>query len=106
MSIIKIADRYPCPGPRFIKLGPASGEEFRDTWLKKTLHKSSELTIDLDGTDGYGSSFLEESFGGLVRSGEFSDDVILGIKFITTEEPELEEEILDYITDAINDRDG
>ena len=25
------------------------------------------LTVDLDGGYGYGSSFLEESFGGLVR---------------------------------------
>ncbi|EEM8546930.1 DUF4325 domain-containing protein [Salmonella enterica] len=99
MKILKVASRYPCPGPRFKKLGPASGEEFRD-WVEKELKHSPDLTIDLDGTEGYGSSFLEECFGGLIRRG-VSPDKVRGIKFISEEEPELVDEINEYIEDAI-----
>lgn len=99
MKIIKVADRYPCPGPRFKKLGPASGEEFRE-WIEKELKHSPDLTINLDGTEGYGSSFLEECFGGLIRYGN-DPDLVRGIKFISEEEPELIDEIKEYIEDAI-----
>ncbi len=99
MKIIKVASRYPCPGPRFKKLGPASGEEFRG-WIEKELKHSPELTIDLDGTEGYGSSFLEECFGGLIRRG-IDPQIIKKIKFISEEEPELIDEITEYIDDAI-----
>jgi len=99
MTIIKVATRYPSPGPRFKVLGPSSGEEFRD-WLVTELEKGKELTVDLDGTEGYGSSFLEESFGGLIRLG-FDPDLVFGIKIISNEEPELIDEIKGYIKDAI-----
>lgn len=99
MKIIKVADRYPCPGPRFKKLGPASGEEFRE-WIEKELKHSPDLTINLDGTEGYGSSFLEECFGGLIRYNN-DPDLVRGIKFISEEEPELIDEVKEYIEDAI-----
>lgn len=106
MKTIKIADRYPCPGPRYIKLGPASGEEFRKNWLSKELKRDSDLTVDLDGTVGYGSSFLEEAFGGLIREDGFDNEIVLGIKLISNEEPELIDEIKGYITDAIEEMNG
>ncbi|EGR1040972.1 STAS-like domain-containing protein [Vibrio cholerae] len=104
MKTIRIADRYPCPGPRYKRLGPASGQEFRESWLSKELRRSSELTVDLDGTVGYGSSFLEEAFGGLIREDHFPQEVVLGIRFISNEEPELIEEIKEYIQDAIDEQ--
>lgn len=106
MKTIKVADRYPCPGPRYIKLGPASGEEFRNSWLCKELKHSSELTVDLDGTVGYGSSFLEEAFGGLIREDNLPENVVLGIQFISLEEPELIDEITEYIQEAIEEKNG
>ncbi|TKU30715.1 DUF4325 domain-containing protein [Citrobacter sp. wls758] len=104
MKTIKVADRYPCPGPRFKKLGPASGEEFRE-WIEKELKHSPDLVINLDGTEGYGSSFLEECFGGLIRNNN-DPDIIKGIKFISEEEPELIDEINEYIEDAIRMHHG
>lgn len=101
MNTIRVADRYPCPGPRFKKLGPASGEEFRE-WVIKELEKSSDLTINLDGTEGYGSSFLEECFGGLIRNG-YDPRIVRAICFISNEEPELIDEINEYIEDAVAD---
>jgi len=40
---------------------------FRDEFLYPALKESDEVKVDLDGTLGYGSSFLEEAFGGLIR---------------------------------------
>lgn len=99
MKLIKVANRYPCPGPRFIKLGPSSGEEFKK-WIVSEIQKDPNLTIDLDGTEGYGSSFLEEAFGGLVRE-NVDINIVKNIKFISKEEPELIDEIHEYIEDEI-----
>lgn len=104
MNTIRVADRYPCPGPRFKRLGPASGEEFRE-WVVKELEKSPNLTINLDGTEGYGSSFLEECFGGLIRNG-YDPKIVRAISFISNEEPELIDEINEYIEDAVAEQGG
>jgi len=37
--------------------------------LIPALKEYEKVIVDLDGTSGYGSSFLEEAFGGLVRKG-------------------------------------
>lgn len=101
--MIKVSDRYPCPGPRYKRLGPSSGEEFRE-WLLKELSRDHELEVNLDDTEGFGSSFLEEAFGGLVREG-VSMEIIKGIKFVSDEEPELIEEIQEYIDDELAKRE-
>ncbi|MBR0041777.1 MAG: STAS-like domain-containing protein [Bacteroides sp.] len=71
-SRINIAkDFSPILGGRFIKLGPHSGEEFYNTLLKdaylKAIEEGTQLIIELDGTKGYPSSFLDASFGELAR---------------------------------------
>ena len=55
------------PGFRFRRLGPNSGEEFRDRFLVEPLRAGKSVIVELDGVRGYGSSFLEEAFGGVVR---------------------------------------
>jgi hypothetical protein len=101
MSTINIATdftRY--PAGRYAKYGNASGETFRETLLVPMLQKGEQLKIVLDGTIGYGSSFLEEAFGGLIRKG-FSPSVISEqIEFISTEDPTIPIEILEYVKDA------
>lgn len=69
---IKIVEEYTDkPGARYESQGPNSGEKFRDEILYpkfiESLKFNENLTVDLDGGYGYGSSFLEEAFGGLVR---------------------------------------
>jgi hypothetical protein len=65
------------PGPRYERDGPYSGEQFREAILVPALRSAQErdtvLTVVLDGVAGYGSSFLEEAFGGLVRAGFASE---------------------------------
>lgn len=53
------------PGGRFRVHGPKSGEEFRDDVLLPLLQEFNHITIDLTGASGFGSSFLDESFGEL-----------------------------------------
>ncbi len=72
------------PGPRYWRLGVNSGEEFRNNVLIPTLQKAKEnhakVIVNLDGTMGYGASFLEESFGGAVREGYHIDENTLELE--------------------------
>lgn len=72
MIEIKIAkDFSDSPGGRYINEGPHSGEQFRDEILVPKFLKAKEtnekLKVDLDGTFGYATSFLDEAFGGLAE---------------------------------------
>jgi STAS-like domain of unknown function (DUF4325) len=53
------------PGPRRSNQGPFSGEAFRKVLLR-ALKEADYVTVDLDGTNGIGSSFIDEAFGGLI----------------------------------------
>lgn len=72
-KIINIAAEFSkTPGGRYRTDGPASGEEFRESVLIPALRENATIVIELDGTRGYPSSFLEEAFGGLVRRQHWS----------------------------------
>jgi STAS-like domain of unknown function (DUF4325) len=76
MATIRISDFAVSPGGRYIADGAFSGEWFRNEILapawQEAVDVSSPLTVELDGTSGYGSSFREEAFGGLIRKRMFS----------------------------------
>lgn len=58
------------PGGRYRTDGPHSGEAFRDDVLAPALldeAQYTEVSVVFDGVAGFGSGFLEEAFGGLVR---------------------------------------
>ena len=93
------------PGPRYRSEGDHSGEQFREDVLQPKVQlavtNGEELTIDLDGTSGYGTSFLEESFGGLIRECHFTLAQLKSIlRFKSSDEPELIDEINEYLNDA------
>lgn len=82
------------PGGRYEKTGSHSGEDFRDNILIPMINKCIEsediLNLNLDGTLGYPVSFLDEVFGGIVRSKKFyNNDLKYFINIISTEEPKL-----------------
>lgn len=64
-------------------------------------YKSSRqaIEIDLDGTFGYPTSFLEEAFGGLARIYPESE-VLEAFTFKATEQPSIVEEIKGDIINA------
>ena len=69
-KLISVASDFsPSPAGRYLNDGPYPGEAFRDRLLVPALKSNERVVVNLDGTDGYGSSFLEEAFGGLVRTG-------------------------------------
>lgn len=60
----KIAEQFSrFPGGRYRIHGPYSGEQFREDILLPLLEKCPLIVIDLTGANGYGASFLDESFG-------------------------------------------
>lgn len=88
------------PAGRYSKDGPASGEEFRDRILLPLLNEGDGvIVVNLDDAIGYGSSFLEEAFGGLVRKG-FAADSLLQIFDFVSEDLSLVDEIEEYIREA------
>ncbi len=88
------------PGGRFKTDGSYSGERFRDEILLKKLQTQKRVIVELDGTLGYGSSFLEEAFGGLVRECGFTPKKLLSILSFKTKNSTLEETIKTYIRAA------
>ncbi|GAN61619.1 hypothetical protein ACI01nite_24880 [Acetobacter cibinongensis] len=105
MQEIKIATDFSrTPGGRHKKLGPASGEEFRGLLVRKLRENPREkFQIIFDGAEGYGSSFLEEAFGGLVRLGTLSKEDIserLVLKAYSSDYQTYVDEAKQYIHDA------
>ncbi len=110
MNVIEIKisrDFSPTPGPRYIKESDInnSGEAFRKTVLypkfKQALSEHKKMVVDLDGTAGFGTSFLEESFGGLIRVENMEyETIIKNLEIISNEEDFLKEDILNYLNDA------
>lgn len=87
------------PGARNREDGKYSGQEFFEDFLKPRylgLSEHETLTIILDNTDGFPTSFLDQSFGALAREYSF-EEVIKKIKFISKEDPYLIEEIINYM---------
>lgn len=77
------------PGPRLTRHGRWSGEEFRER-LELELRRHDRVVVDLDGTRGFDSSFLEEAFGGLVREGVLTqDDAFRRLEIRSVEDPTL-----------------
>ncbi len=97
INIGKTFNRF--PAGRTEKDGIGSGEEFRKKVLSTALGDYEVLNIEMDDTLGYGSSFLEEAFGGLVRDGFSASDLRRRIR-ILSEDDSLKVEIFGYIDEA------
>lgn len=71
MRIVIAEDFSNAPGARYESEGPNSGEKFRKELLLPNYlaaEKNGEkLEVNFDGCYGFATSFLEESFGGLIR---------------------------------------
>jgi len=90
-QIVRVMAFSTSPGPRYCDQGEDSGEEFYHKVLNPSFSEAydqkKKLLIDLDGPDGYASSFLDEAFGNLVF--DFGKDVVESMASIKSdEEPE------------------
>ncbi|ELB2122329.1 STAS-like domain-containing protein [Vibrio parahaemolyticus] len=85
---------------RYRNDGPHSGEAFREDVLEPALKNNTVITIDLNNDFGFPSSWLEECFGGLVRNGFKSNDLLKRIN-ILCDDSLIVEEIVQYIKEAV-----
>jgi hypothetical protein len=68
MTTLNVAREFSMfPGGRYRRISEFSGEEFRERLLVPAVKSGRKVVVNLDGVAGYGSSFLEEVFGGIVR---------------------------------------
>lgn len=95
------------PIGRYRSDGNRSGETFREDFLKPALQsldlgEKLEIIID-DGVESYGSSFLSEGFGGMVKYGFIKSNELLEKIEITYTNDDFEffkKKILEYISKA------
>ena len=74
-------------------------EEILRPGFEEAKNTKQKLIVDLDGTDGYATSFLESAFGGLARIYE-PREILETIVLKSNEEPYLVMEIKQYIKEA------
>ena len=103
--LLKVANFTTAPGPRYISEGRNSGELFRKSlllpMLQAAIADNDTLTVDLDGTSGYATSFLEECFGGLVRENGYKlTQLHTFLNIVSDEEPGLLVEVEEYLHSA------
>ena len=101
MIEIKISKDFTfAPGARDYDDGKFSGQEFFDKILKDKFEEAQDadvkLRIDLDGVEGYPSSFLSESFG-LLGNLYGGDETWNRLSLISNEVPKYIKKIKLYI---------
>jgi hypothetical protein len=101
MKMISIVKHFSeNPGGRYRTDGPNSGERFRDEVLVPALRLGEKIEVDLDGALGFGSSFLEEAFGGLVREAGYKPAELLRRIIIKSAVPTYKNRIYRYIEEG------
>lgn len=88
------------PGARDYEDGKESGLEFYETLLRSKFMEASKakvkLKVDLDGVEGYPSSFLSESFG--LLGNEFGPEIVWNnLLIISNEVPKYIKKIHEYV---------
>lgn len=107
---LKVASAFSVtPGPRYAHEGKFSGQSFRNDVLfpefREAFNAGEKLCVDLDDVCGFGTSFLEESFGGLIRENGYTlSDLEKTLEYVSNDDPELIEEIKKYAKDAEYER--
>jgi len=93
-------DFSPYPAGRFRTDGPHAAEQFRDDLLVPAL-RQGPVKLVLDGAMGFGASFLDEAFGGLVV--HFTPAELRARLVLESSQPALEAEIWSVV-DSRQDR--
>lgn len=89
------------PGPRFIRLGKKSGEEFRETVLRPIFEENNIIDIDATGVLGFSPSFLDEAFSPLAE--EFGIETFKKtIKFHSDDDNKLFDKMMAYVIRYLN----
>ena len=90
-------DFSPVPYGRYPSEGPDNAERFREEQLIPAIKQHNHVVVDLSGYLYYGSSFLEETFAGLIRAGFTPDELIDKVTVIHERLPSVVLEAEDYL---------
>lgn len=88
ISIAKHFSAY--PAGRYPDDGEYNGTTFRKKVLVPALTDDMQVEVTFDNVAGFGSSFLDEAFGGLIRNEGMTKEFLDSHLLLTTTEPELE----------------
>lgn len=105
MTISIAKDFSDVPAGRYHSDGDWTGQKFRESFLVPELEKANKehpVIVNINGTEGYGSSFLEEAFGGLIRETKYTKNDINELLKIEADDTYdiYKKIILDYIKKA------
>ena len=108
MTVLYIGNQFSDdPAGRYYTDGDGNGEEFREEVLKPIFSTGKNITINIDNNvEGYGSSFLVEAFGGLIKHGYFKKEYIQERLKITYDNSDFKfyaKKIDQYINEAVYD---
>ena len=93
-------DFFRNPFGRYRDDGERSAEVFREDMLVPAMREHAHVTVDLSGSNYYGSSFLEEVFGGLVRRHFTKHEMEEKLEILHDKLPSVVEEVQQYIKKA------
>ena len=90
--MISLAREFsPFPAGRYQNDGEFNGTRFREEVLAPALKAGGVVEVSFDGVAGFGSSFLEEAFGGLLRNEKFEPSYVQDHLTITTTDDDLQD---------------
>ena len=87
------------PSGRYKKEGPATAQHLREDTIIPNLLLGHDLEIVMDGAAGFGASFLEECFGGLMRSKRITPFHVMQHMKIVTADASLKKECVKYMNE-------
>lgn len=91
-------DFHPKPFGRYrSEGGEASAEVFREEQLIPAIRKYDHVVVDLSGYNYFGSSFLEETFAGLLRAGFSVAELSEKVRVIHNQLSSIELEAREYM---------
>lgn len=89
------------PIGRFRTDGDLSAEVFRDDILIPLLANHNKVILDLNGVFGFGSSFLDEAFCGIIRRKLYTvDELLTKLEIICDDDPMTVRQIHKYLNNC------
>ena len=110
--MIKLAEFSRFPSGRDAQDGDFNGEKYRESVLRpaiiRALKERKKLEVSLEGVLNFGSSFLEEAFGGLVRKRVIRKDTLNSLLVVTPNQAPYDRYkkiIFTHIQDAVPEKE-
>ena len=84
-------------------IGPIQVRHLGRNSSNQVLKSGGNATVVFDGAMGYGSSFLEEAFAGLIREGFSKREIQDAFQLVSEDDPSILIEIEGYLTEPTDE---